>query len=135
MKSCLLLLDKAIAYDNEDVCELLVKAGVPLNEPTKKFKRSPIHTAIDRGLLSATKCLLINGATLMTRDCKGFYPIRTAALNKQLQIVRFLLDYQYDPTDGDMLSSCVTYPGLCFMADINNEPCQSLQPPCYHIIA
>ena len=95
-------LDKAIAYDYEDVCELLVKAGVPLNEPTKKFKRSPIHTAIDRGLLSATKCLLINGATLMTRDHKGFYPIHTAALNKHLEIVRFLLEY--DPKQANLLT-------------------------------
>ena len=95
-------LDKAIVYRHEDVCKLLVEAGVPLNKATRKFKRRPIHTAIDNGLISATKCLLANGGTLMTRDHKGFYPIHTAALNRHYEIVYFLLEH--DPGQANLLT-------------------------------
>ena len=101
-KDGLTALDKAIAYGHEDVCELLVNEGVPVNERTRKFKRRPIHTAIDKGLLSATKCLLANGGTLSTRDHKGFYPIHTAALNRHFEIVRYLL--QHDPSQAALLT-------------------------------
>ena len=96
-------LDKAIAFDHEDVCELLVNAGVPLNISTRKFKRCPIHTAVDRGLILATKCLIANGCSLMTKDHKGFYPIHTAALNRHFTIVRYLLEH--DPYQANLLTN------------------------------
>ena len=95
-------LDKAVAFGREDVCELLVKAGAPLNTPTRKFKRTPIHTAVDKGLFSATKCLLEKGAKVKTKDHKGFYPIHTAALNRHFDIVRLLLEH--DPGQASLLT-------------------------------
>ena len=95
-------LDKAIAFGHEGVCELLVKAGVPHDKPTRKFKRIPIHTAVDKGLLSATKCLLVYGAKVKTRDHKGFYPIHTAALNRHFEIVYLLLEH--DPRQASLLT-------------------------------
>lgn len=101
-KDGLSALDKAIAYKHEDVCELLINANVPLNKSTQKFKRTPLHTAVDLGLFAATKTLLVKGAKVKTKDHKGFYPIHSAALNGHYNIVTLLLER--DPTQAGILT-------------------------------
>ena len=99
-KDGLSALDKAVAYKREDVCEILAKANVPLDVPTRKFKRTPFHTAVDLGLESASKVLLMCGANLKVKDHKGFFPIHSAALNGHFDIVRLLLEH--DPSQANL---------------------------------
>lgn len=93
-------LDKAVVYKREDVCEVLAKANMPLDIPTRKFKRTPIHSAVDLGLETASKALLMCGASLKVKDHKGFFPIHSAALNGHFDIVRLLLEH--DPSQANI---------------------------------
>lgn len=99
-KDGLSALDKAVVYKREDVCEVLAKANVPLDVQTRKFKRTPIHTAVDLGLEAATKALLMCGASVKMKDHKGFSPIHSAALNGHVDIVRLLLEH--DPSQANI---------------------------------
>ena len=95
-------LDKAVAYKNEDICEMLAKSGAPLNIKSPRFKRTPLHTAADIGLLKATEVFLLKGAQVKVKDHKGFFPIHSAALNGHLDVVRKLLEH--DPTQARILT-------------------------------
>ena len=89
-------LDKAIVHKHENMCEILVNAGAPLEFQTSLFKRTPLHTAVDLGLVQTTKLLLQHHASVYTRDRKGFYPIHTAAYCGRCDIVQILLTH--DPS-------------------------------------
>ena len=71
-------LDRAVTYNHENICEMLLHAGAPSEIRASKFKRTPLHTAVDIGSEKITKMLLEHGASVITRDHKGFYPIHTA---------------------------------------------------------
>ena len=86
-------LDKAVAFKHESVCELLANAGASINIKTKKFKRTPLHTAADLGLQTAIKSLLTKGALVRMKDHKGFFPIHSAALNGHIDVVKLLIEH------------------------------------------
>lgn len=91
-------LDKAIINKHEDVCEILINAGAPLETRTRKFKRTPLHMAADVGLVTTTRLLLTRGSKVYVKDHKGLFPIHTAALKNNLEIVQILLDH--DPSQA-----------------------------------
>ena len=86
-------LDKAVAFKQESVCELLANAGASINIKTKKFNRTPLHTAADLGLQTAIKSLLTKGALVKMKDHKGFFPIHSAALNGHIDVVKLLIEH------------------------------------------
>ena len=86
-------LDKAVVFKHESVCELLANAGASINIKTKKFNRTPLHTAADLGLQTAIKSLLTKGALVRMKDHKGFFPIHSAALNGHIDVVKLLIEH------------------------------------------
>lgn len=93
-------LEKAIVHKQERVCELLLNAGVPLEMHSKKFKRTPFHTAVDTGQVQIAKMLLERGAHVNVKDHRGFHPIHTAAIRNQLEIVKIIL--KHDPSQANI---------------------------------
>ncbi|XP_053394433.1 uncharacterized protein LOC123524892 [Mercenaria mercenaria] len=85
-------LDKAVICKNVAICETLVKKGCKLDEKSGKFKRTPLHKAVDLGCFDIVKLLLNAGSSVDTTDHRGEYPIHSAAIRGHTEIVRTLLD-------------------------------------------
>ncbi|XP_053375348.1 uncharacterized protein LOC128547261 [Mercenaria mercenaria] len=83
-------LHKAILYKHEDVIEMLVEAGAPLNIKGGKFKRTPLHLAVDLENMELVKLLLRKHASLTVKDHRGHYPIHIAAVRGNIEILREL---------------------------------------------
>ena len=99
-KAGMTALEKAIVHDRDCVCELLINAGASLEMRSRKFKRTPFHTAVDTGHVQIAKMLLERGARLNVKDHKGFHPIHTAGLRNQIEIVKIIL--KHDPSQANV---------------------------------
>ncbi|XP_053375335.1 serine/threonine-protein phosphatase 6 regulatory ankyrin repeat subunit B-like [Mercenaria mercenaria] len=93
-------LHKAILYKHEDVIEMLFEAGAPLNIKGGKFKRTPLHLAVDLENMELVKLLLRKHASLTVKDHRGHYPIHIAAIRGNVEILREL--YAADRTQDKL---------------------------------
>ncbi|XP_045205036.2 uncharacterized protein LOC123557574 isoform X2 [Mercenaria mercenaria] len=84
-------IDKAVICKCVDICEALTEKGCNLDAKSGKFKRTPLHKAVDMGCLDIVKLLLNVGASVYTTDHRGKYPIHTAAICGHTEILRLLL--------------------------------------------
>ncbi|XP_053376200.1 uncharacterized protein LOC128547425 [Mercenaria mercenaria] len=84
-------LEKAIIYNQTEVCELLINNGANINIRSTKFKRTPLHIAADIGVRAITELLLQHGAQCHVKDYRGHYPIHCAAIRSKNETVDILL--------------------------------------------
>ena len=89
-------LHKAIVYKKEEISEILIENGAPLDKKGGKFKRTPLHIAADMGQESIVKRLLRKGASTLVKDHRGHYPIHLAAIQGHAGAVRIMI--QHDKT-------------------------------------
>ena len=89
-------LEKALLYQQEDVFKVLIEHGAPLNAKGGKFRRTPLHTAADMGLVVFVDMLLTAGARTDIKDHRGHYPIHCAAIRGEVDVVSKLVSH--DPS-------------------------------------
>ncbi|XP_053385967.1 serine/threonine-protein phosphatase 6 regulatory ankyrin repeat subunit C-like, partial [Mercenaria mercenaria] len=85
-------LDKAVICKDVAICKALINRGCKLDEKSGKFKRTPLHKAVDLGCFDIVKLLLDAGSSVDTTDYRGEYPIHSAAIRGHTEIVRTLLE-------------------------------------------
>ncbi|KAL4223168.1 hypothetical protein ACF0H5_016640 [Mactra antiquata] len=88
--SNLTALHKAIIYKKKEIVDLLLAYNAPLDVRGGKFKRTPLHIAVDLGSKSFVKCLLSKNPSLLVKDHRGHYPIHIAAIRGHTKIVEML---------------------------------------------
>ena len=93
-------LHKAILYGHGDIIRLLLDAGAHLDVKGGKFKRTPLHLAVDLKKMNLVKRLLQKGASLTVKDHRGHCPIHIAAIQGNIDILRVL--YLADQTQDKL---------------------------------
>ena len=97
----------ACFFGHIDVAEYLVKAGAPINSPSRnELKAAPIQSAAAAGHARIVDMLLKNGADPNVREQGGYTPLHAAAQNGDLETIRTLLyggaDLDIQSNDGKM---------------------------------
>ncbi|HEY3473066.1 MAG TPA: ankyrin repeat domain-containing protein [Anaerolineales bacterium] len=82
----------ACFFGHLDVAEYLVKAGAPINSPSRnELSAAPIQSAAAAGHEKIVDMLLKNGADPNVREQGGYTPLHAAAQNGDLGVVRTLI--------------------------------------------
>ena len=102
-------LNKAVAYQNRNLVELLLNHGAIVNDKTGTFKSSPLHRATKgiKGRVYRNICelLIARGADVNAEDKYGKTPLHGAAECGNQDIVEFLLDCGADVNALDLSKS------------------------------
>jgi uncharacterized protein len=79
-------------FGHLDVVDYLVKAGAPINSPSRnELKATPIHSAAAAGQAKIIELLLKHGADPNISEQGGFTPLHAAAQNGDIDVIRVLL--------------------------------------------
>jgi ankyrin repeat protein len=82
----------ACYFGHPDVAEYLVKAGAPVNSPSRnELSAAPIQSAAAAGHDRIVDMLLKNGADPNVREQGGYTPLHAAAQNGNLAVIRTLI--------------------------------------------
>lgn len=82
----------AAFFGHLDTAEYLVKAGAPINAPSRNsLQATPLHSAAAGGHLKIVLLLLAHNAEPNVREQGGFTPLHIAAQNGDLVMTRALL--------------------------------------------
>jgi ankyrin repeat protein len=82
----------ACFFGHLDSAEYLVKAGAPINAPSRNgLKAAPIQSAAAGGHFKIVKMLLEHGADPNVREQEGYTPLHAAAQNGDEEMIRILL--------------------------------------------
>jgi ankyrin repeat protein len=93
----------ACYFGHFDVAEYLVKAGAPVNSPSRnELKAAPIQSAASAGHAKIVGMLLKSGADPNAREQGGYTPLHAAAQNGDIEMIRALL---YGGADLDLKSN------------------------------
>ena len=76
----LLPLHHAVARDDREICELLVRAGADVNEVDDGTKRSALHVAAENNSRELVDYLIACGALLDVIDGRGLTPLHIACI-------------------------------------------------------
>jgi ankyrin repeat protein len=95
----------ACFFGHLDVAEYLVKAGAPINSPSRnELSAAPIQSAAAAGHAKIVDMLLKNGADPNVREQGGYTPLHAAAQNGDLATIRTLIyggaDLEVKSRDG-----------------------------------
>lgn len=92
----------ACFFGHLDVAEYLIKAGAPVNSPSRnELKAAPIQSAAAAGHVKIVNLLLKSGADPNVREQGGYTPLHAAAQNGDNEMIRKLL---YGGADLDIKS-------------------------------
>ena len=79
-------------FGHYDVAEYLIKAGAPINSPSRNgLKAAPIQSAAAAGHTRIVELLLQHGADPTVREQGGYTPLHAAAQNGDLDMIRALI--------------------------------------------
>jgi uncharacterized protein len=82
----------ACYFGHYDVAEYLIKAGAPVNSPSKNdLKAAPIQSAASAGHAKIVDLLLKHKADPNVREQGGYTPLHAAAQNGDLETIRILI--------------------------------------------
>jgi len=82
----------ACYFGHPETAEYLVKAGAPINSPSRNaLKAAPIQSAVTAGHENVVQVLLQLGADPNVREQGGYTPLHAAAQNKDVDMIRTLL--------------------------------------------
>ena len=95
----------ACYFGHRELAEYLIKAGAPLNSPSRnELKAAPIQSAVAGGHDEVVQMLLQYGADPNVREGNGYSPLHAAAQNGDQEMIRILLyggaDLFLEGTDG-----------------------------------
>jgi ankyrin repeat protein len=95
----------ACYFGHLDVADYLVKAGAPINAPSRNgLSAAPIQSAAAAGHEKIVDMLLKNGADPNVREQGGYTPLHAAAQNGDLAVIRTLIyggaDLEVKSRDG-----------------------------------
>eukprot|EP00736_Rhodelphis_marinus_P000001 Rmarinus@m.13439 len=85
------LLHWASLFGNVDLCQRLVSVGSKIDAPTVCTGQTPLMWGCIKGSLQAIRFLIMKGADVGYRDCKGFTPLLLAVQESHTLTVLFLL--------------------------------------------
>jgi uncharacterized protein len=93
----------ACYFGHLDVADYLIKAGAPVNAPSRnELSAAPIQSAAAAGHVKIVDLLLKNGADPNIREAGGYTPLHAAAQNGDTGVIRTLL---YGGADLDIKSN------------------------------
>jgi uncharacterized protein len=97
----------ACYFGHYDVAEYLVKAGAPVNSPSRnELKAAPIQSAAAAGHAKIVDLLLKHKADPNIREQGGYTPLHAAAQNGDQEVIRILIyggaDLTLQSDDGKM---------------------------------
>ena len=79
-------------FGHLDVVDYLVKAGAPINSPSRnELNAAPIQSAAAAGHVKIVELLLKYGADANIREQGGYTPLHAAAQNGDLEMIRALI--------------------------------------------
>jgi ankyrin repeat protein len=82
----------ACYFGHFDVAEYLIKAGAPVNSPSRnELKAAPIHSAAAAGHTNIADLLLRQGADPNAREEGGYTPLHIAGQNGDVEMIRALI--------------------------------------------
>ncbi len=82
----------ACFFGHYDTAEYLVKAGAPINSPSRNsLKAAPLHSATAGSYEKIVTMLLDHGADPNVREQNGYTALHAAAQNDDVEIIRILL--------------------------------------------
>ncbi|XP_060594742.1 ankyrin-3-like [Ruditapes philippinarum] len=85
-------LDKAVIWNQVEICRVLLNHGAVVNVNGGKFQRTPLHIAADMGHTDLVQLLLNKGADVNIRDHKNDYPCQSAAVLGHSKILKEILE-------------------------------------------
>jgi uncharacterized protein len=79
-------------FGHADIAEYLIKAGAPINSPSRNgLKAAPIQSAVAAGHEKVVQMLLRLGADPNAREQDGYTPLHAATQNGHEDMIRILL--------------------------------------------
>lgn len=84
-------LRQAVTFEDDDMTDLLIKAGALVDQPSYPEQDQPLHTAAQEGFAHGVKVLLDKGADIDARNIDGETPLLVAARCRKYEVVSLLL--------------------------------------------
>lgn len=84
-------LRQAVTYEDNDMTDLLIKAGASVDQPSFPEQDQPLHTAAQEGFVHGVKVLLDKGAHIEARNIDGETPLLVAVRCRKYEVVSLLL--------------------------------------------
>ena len=84
-------LRQAVLFEDDDMTDLLMKAGSAVDLPWGAEDERPLHTAAHEGFVHGVKALLDHGADIEARNIDGETPLLVAARRQKYAVVMLLV--------------------------------------------
>jgi uncharacterized protein len=84
-------LRQAVTFEDDDMTDLLIKAGAFVDQPSFPDQDQPLHTAAQEGFAHGVKVLLDKGADIEARNIDGETPLLVAVRCRKYEVVSLLL--------------------------------------------